>query len=126
MLKSIHKRRLKRILKRIYSIDPSKEGNDFYSSHDERERAYNRRNDLVKHAVSIAIRAGYHAGYAVHTPLKDIVSGEWDIEWCVIAHIEIPTGQIRWHLDGRGIKYDGHTDAVKWDRIHDFLEGRKR
>lgn len=123
MFKGMHRRKLKRILRHIASIDPSKEGNDFYSGDCERNRAYGRRNDLVKHAVSVAIKAGYVAGYAIHTPLEDITSGRWEPEWCVIAHIELPTGQIRWHLDGRGIVYDGHTDAMKWNRIKHYLGG---
>ncbi len=99
------------------SIDPSKVENNFYKNEGERQKAYARRNDLVLHAVSLARKSGYKAGFMLHTPMEDITSGRWGPEWCIVACIELPTGQITWHMDSRGLVYDGHSDSTKWTRI---------
>ena len=118
--KVIKRARLRRVLKKIYNIDPSRSGNWFS---DNQEQMYDLRNVLVKKAVVLAIDAGYKAGYVMHSPLEDLISGVWEPEWSVVAIIELPTGQVSWHLDSRGLKYDGHRDCQKWGRVIEYIGG---
>lgn len=117
----ISRMRLRRVLKTIYQIDPSRSNNE--CPNEVREQRYNRRNTLVKKAVSLATESGYKAGYVMHTPMEDLISGVWEPEWSVVAIIQLPTGQISWHMDSRGIQYDGHSDSQKWDRVLEYIGG---
>lgn len=58
----------------------------------------------------------------------------WDREWMNIVYMELPTGQLSWHIhdselemfkfleEGRLFKeYDGYTTEEKYDRIKEYL-----
>lgn len=130
---------LKHRLGEIASIDPSR--SDYGSMlKSVMEEAYARRNVLVQEAVIYAQRAGLKAGYAVHQPIADLlpvpkcsVDGNmrehwvnttvWEPQWGVVAFIELPTGQISWHLDSGNYKYDNHSDSDKWKRVSEYIGG---
>jgi hypothetical protein len=42
-------------------------------------------------------------------------------EWPV-AFIELPTGQVSWHIKGHDVPWDGHTTDEKWARVHAWTE----
>lgn len=123
MCRMINRIRLRKVLKQIYDIDPSRSSNKLCVNDAEREQLYYKRNTLVKKAVYLARESGYKAGYVLHTPFEDIISGIWEPEWSIVALIELPTGQITWHMDSRGLQYDGHSDSQKWERVSVFLGG---
>ena len=68
------------------------------------------RNVLVLHAVAAAAFLGYPAGYRVDPD---------DPAWPV-AYIELPTGQVSWHLPQHPTAWDGHTTAEKYARVRAF------
>jgi hypothetical protein len=136
--------RLWDILTEISWIDPSRAeyGMSIKGATEER---YARRNLLVQEAVLHAQYAGLKAGYTVHEPITQLLptphttytegdDGEaiqhlvaspvWEPRWGVVAYIELPTGQITWHMDSGEFEYDGHTDADKWHRIEKYLGDR--
>jgi hypothetical protein len=84
---------------------------------------YDFRNDMVMNAVMFARNIGYKAGYQVHQPITDMIEKNWDYRWGVIAFIELPTGQISWHLESPDIIYDGHGYQEKHERIQNYLKG---
>lgn len=88
----------------------------------ERDAAYRERNRLV------ALLAALYPSYLVR---HDEREGEpWDEEWRNVVLIDLPTGQISFHIHsselltlfdrvkiGHNEKWDGHTNEEKWRRI---------
>ena len=64
----------------------------------------------VLRAVAIAQRCGFAAGFRI-----DPQEPEWPV-----AYIELPTGQVSWHLPQHPVPWDGHTTDEKFDRIKAF------
>lgn len=71
------------------------------------DQNYAVRYGLVIKALDLAVRAGYPAGFGF-----DLSEGE---EWPVV-YIELPTGQVSWHMPAHPRPYDGHTTEVKYAR----------
>jgi hypothetical protein len=61
-----------------------------------------------------AMAAARHAGYAVGIR----VDQEYP-EWPVV-YIQLPTGQVSWHMPEHPWEWDGHTTPEKFDRIAAF------
>lgn len=78
--------------------------------HDGELADYDRRNDLVLEAVAAARQLGYEAGFRI-----DPVEPEWPV-----AYIELPTGQVSWHLPQHVQPWDGHSGPEKVRRIRDY------
>lgn len=76
--------------------------------------SYHDRNRLVYQALAIAQRGGMVAGIGI-----DPAAPAWPV-----VYIELPTGQVSWHLPAHPIAYDGHSTLQKADRIIDYLESR--
>ena len=81
--------------------------------------AYLDRNLCVQIMVKMAMKLGYSAG------IKD------DPEWPIL-YIDLPTGQVSWHIPKKDIltdfqeyngKWDGHDLHEKRRRLIDFMEG---
>ncbi len=72
---------------------------------------YERRYSLVLLAVSHANRLGYRAGFRI-----DPAEPEWPV-----AYIELPTGQVSWHMPQHPHTWDGHSTEEKYARIDAFL-----
>ena len=71
---------------------------------------YDKRYPLVFKAIQEALACGYEAGVRL-----DPTEPEWPV-----AYIELPHGQVSWHLPQHGRGWDGHDTTTKYDRCRDF------
>lgn len=83
---------------------------------------YTERNRCVAMIAALAIAQGWNAGIGVH-------EGEgWDPEWMTVIYIDLPTGQVTWHVHDseahlfRGLPryphaWDGHSTEQKYARL---------
>ncbi len=74
---------------------------------------YEVRYKLVFAAIGAALDAGYEAGFRI-----DPAEPEWPV-----AYIELPTGQVSWHMPQHPNAWDGHSTEEKFARIDAFVEG---
>jgi len=72
---------------------------------------FSSRARLVTAAMAAAAECGYPTGYRI-----DPLEPEWPV-----AFIELPTGQISWHMPQFPNPWDGHTASEKMDRIDRYL-----
>lgn len=72
---------------------------------------YDERNAAVVLCVGYAMRAGYEAGFRID---------EEEAAWPV-AFIELPTGQVSWHLPEFPLEWDGHQREEKYRRVKEFV-----
>lgn len=68
---------------------------------------YDLREKLVLAALFEAKTLGYQCGYRI-----DPNEPEWPV-----AYIELPTGQVSWHMPQHPVPYDGHSTEEKYERI---------
>jgi len=87
-------------------------------------KVYEDRNLLAQLAAILARRCGLHVGTMLD---KELTKPE---EWPLI-YIELPTGQVSWHipkgemvaqLEPFGQEWDNHTPEEKQGRIREFLQ----
>jgi hypothetical protein len=71
---------------------------------------YEARYDLVLEAVWTSRRLGYAAGFRI-----DPTEPEWPV-----AYIELPTGQVSWHLPQHPKPWDGHDTPEKYRRCRAY------
>lgn len=76
------------------------------------EQVYAARNRFLMQAAGFAGVAGYRAGYAI-----DPATPGWPV-----LFIDLPTGQVSWHLPAYPDAYDGHTTAEKYARVKAFSD----
>lgn len=69
---------------------------------------YHIREGLVLRAVYLAREAGFMAGIRIDLDEP-------------MAYIELPTGQVSWHLAEFPFVFDGHTTAQKYQRVQAYL-----
>ena len=79
----------------------------------ENDLNYDKRYDLVIKAMHIARQQGYEVGIRI-----DPNESEWPV-----AYIELPTGQVSWHMPQHKKEWDGHTTEEKFSRIKQYIEG---
>jgi hypothetical protein len=79
-----------------------------------RDSGYGMRNDLIWWALVLARQAGYEVGVRI-----DPDEPEWPV-----FYIELPTGQVSWHLPQHRLPYDGHTTEEKYDRSGTFAQSQ--
>ena len=83
--------------------------------------AYSERNKCVALVVVFARNLGYDVWLGKH------VGEDWDDDWRNIVFVELPTGQVSWHVHDSELKlfegleykdrsWDGHTTEEKYDR----------
>lgn len=89
---------LKHGLKLIYDLEQAEE--------------YKKRNEWVFNCMNSAIAIGYSAGIRI-----DPQEPEWPV-----VFIELPTGQVSWHVPQHEVVWDGHTTEEKYQRIKEFCE----
>ena len=77
------------------------------------EANYGARNDTIYQALAMARLLDYSAGIRLDPE---------EPEWPVI-YIELPTGQVSWHVAQHEHPWDTHTTADKYGRIADWLRG---
>jgi hypothetical protein len=82
-------------------------------SQPEESRDYEQRYVLVIHCMSHAIAAGFEAGIRI-----DADQPEWPV-----VYIELPTGQVSWHMPQHTKEFDGHATGEKYLRIHRYCDG---
>lgn len=75
---------------------------------EENDTDYDKRERLVYEALLWARAAGLEAGFRF-----DPNEPEWPV-----AYVELPTGQVSWHMPQHSKPYDGHTTEEKHERIH--------
>lgn len=73
--------------------------------------SYSTRNALVPEAVTEAIRLGYKAGTRI-----DPAEPEWPV-----LLIQLPTGQVSFHIPQFPDPWDGHDTAEKWRRVRAYI-----
>lgn len=74
---------------------------------------YAKRYGLVFEAAEVALRLGYVTGIRI-----DPAEPEWPV-----VYIELPTGQVSWHMPQHPVPYDGHTTEVKYERCRAYMVG---
>lgn len=92
--------------------------------------AYRERNRVVIALAHMALQLGFRAGVAEHEPKE----GEtWDPTWNMAIRIDLPDGQVSWHVpdDQKHLlcnlpaykgEYDGHDSVEKYARLAAFTE----
>ena len=72
---------------------------------------YPKRYGLVFEAMNFALKLDYAAGVRI-----DPTDPEWPV-----AFIELPTGQVSWHLPQHLETWDGHDTKEKYRRCRGFV-----
>jgi hypothetical protein len=93
----------------------------------QRERGYQERNRVAILAASLAQHLGMRTGVYVDPDEKDP-------RFRRVLQIDLPTGQVTFHLDEQDTEwvvfgphwhmvrdYDGHDNETKWARVADFI-----
>lgn len=92
-----------------------------------KDEAYRERDRCVAAIVAMAQAFGFPAGIGVHDPADK----SWDLAWRYIVYIELPTGQLSWHIHQSELplfthlpayqgKWDGHSTPEKYNRLAAF------
>jgi hypothetical protein len=84
----------------------------------DREGDYAKRYGLVLVAVASAHQLGYPAGFGIDSTTDPDFEG-----FHVVAYIELPAGQVSWHMPEHPTAWDGHTTEQKNARIVNFITG---
>jgi hypothetical protein len=74
---------------------------------------YATRYGLVLQAMNLANIIGLPTGIRI-----DPAEPEWPV-----VYIELPTGQVSWHMPQHPHEFDGHTTEEKYRRIADYAGG---
>lgn len=74
---------------------------------------YAPRNRAVLLAVGAAVNAGYETGFAFDPNAENPA-------YPIVAYIQLPFGQVSWHLPEFGAAWDGHTTEEKYQRCRAF------
>lgn len=98
-------------LDEIALLDPSNDHAGPTHADKPRELRYDQRNAAVFMAVAVALQIGYKAGVHHDPAAPDLM----------IAYIELPSGQVSWHLPAHPIPFDLHSTADKYARIRVFV-----
>jgi hypothetical protein len=102
--------RLRRTLAAIAAVGPSRTGHTGPDIPEVAER-YRRRNRLVVAALAQAAAHGLPAGVGVDPD---------DVEHPIVVFIELPSGQVCWHLPAHQQRWDGHSTTQKYARIGQY------
>lgn len=65
---------------------------------------------LIAEAMSLALFLGFDAG----------VGADATEPACPVVYIELPTGQVSWHMPAYLGPWDGHTTEVKYERCQAY------
>lgn len=75
------------------------------------EDDYDLRDPVVLVACGAAVEAGLDAG----------IGFDHDEPMWPVVYIELPTGQVSWHLPGHDRKWDGHDTVEKYRRCREYI-----
>lgn len=76
----------------------------------ENDTNYEIRNRIIYEALAAAAQCGYPHGFRI-----DAADPEWPV-----AFIQLPTGQVSWHMPQFPQEWDGHSTEEKYRRIVEF------
>lgn len=96
------------LLAEIEANDPSADGTD---DAPDAEARYTTRNALIQHLMGAVLEAGWPCGYDTHEVIVKGIRQTWPV-----AFVELPTGQVSWHIAPYTGRYDGHTTRDKYAR----------
>src|SRR5512141_2646258 len=105
-------------LKRYYNAKPGAEDRQRLATllgaieKTDQAGSYDIRNKLIYSAFAMASAIGLEVGIR-HDPEEP--------EWPVIF-IELPTGQVSWHVPQHINAWDNHSTEEKYIRVHDYSE----
>lgn len=101
------------VLAEVAACDPSDPHVKLPDNVTEQE-AYEQRNRLIYQALASAA-----ANRMPHGIQPDPADPAW-----VIAFIDLPTGQVSWHLPAYVGQWDGHSTAEKYHRVRAYEQGQ--
>lgn len=103
--------RLAQTLAAIAETDPSRHGHTGPDT-DVTAAQYERRNTLIWAALALAHECAVPAGvgYDPTDPRP------------VVVYLDLPSGQVSWHLPAHSNPWDGHTTAEKYRRVAAFVD----
>lgn len=92
-----------------------------------KDQAYSERNQCVALIAKLAAQQGYVVGLSQHDP-QDY---NWEDDWRNIVYIDLPTGQISWHIHDSELPlfdqfpvykqgWDGHSTDEKHRRMQAY------
>jgi len=76
-------------------------------------RAYDVRNKAIYAAMGLAATIGLKTG--INYDPQEMA------DWPVVF-IELPTGQVSWHVPAHEVPWDGHTIEEKYERAHKYID----
>jgi hypothetical protein len=76
----------------------------------ENDQAYAERYPLLFEAADLALRAGFDAGVRI-----DTAESHWPV-----VYIELPDGQVSWHMPEHQREWVGHSTPEKFERIRRY------
>ena len=76
------------------------------------DQGYHLRYKLVLEAMYVANMLDYPTGIRI-----DPNEPEWPV-----VYIELPTGQVSWHMPQHSEEWDGHSTEEKFERIKRYME----
>ena len=93
----------------------------------EKNNAYEERERCVALIAALALARGWEAGMA-----RTAIEG-WDEEWHGLTLIDLPTGQVSWHMHGSHAPFfeglpqysgvwDGHDTKEKYRRVDELAK----
>jgi hypothetical protein len=92
------------MIHQVALTDPS------YELSSKEDADYNARNRCVMASLTLANSCGFKTGIQ-----RDKSEDGW-----LIVFIELPTGQVSWHIPEFEGEWDGHTTGQKYDRVHSY------
>jgi hypothetical protein len=78
----------------------------------EKQEVYDLRNRAIFAALGLASAIGFKGGIRI-----DPLQPEWPV-----VFIELPTGQVSWHIPAHEPAWDGHTSEEKYERIRTYIQ----
>jgi hypothetical protein len=71
------------------------------------------RFDLLIEALDLATKLNYEVGIGTDNKNPGIA----------VVYIQLPTGQVSWHMPNNNNLWDGHSTEEKYKRIEEFIGG---
>lgn len=94
------------------------------------DEVYHERDQVIALAAFLAQKAGVQVWMGEHE--RD--DPAWEAEWRHIVYIQLPTGQVSWHIHDSELPlfrfipssttpWDGHTVEAKYSRLERYVTG---
>lgn len=73
------------------------------------------RYGLILEAMYLAHRLGYWVGYGIDDKEDPELDG-----FRTVAYLQLPTGQLSWHMPEHAYPWDGHSTEQKYQRAREW------